>query len=426
MAQPPRLLAAVDVGNSRTIALIAELGERDELVIRGVGVAPSQGMRAGQVVQMKPVVAAIKAAVEEAELMAKMPVERVFASVAGTFVSGRMTRASINLGTREREVGARDLEQLHQAAQRQPLPPGHTVLNVISHAYGLDDQDGIVDPQEMVGRQLSVDAYVLACQESHVRTLEKAINAAGLVVDEFLFSPVAAALATLTGDERRLGAVLVDIGYGNTTYAAFAADRLLAAGCFPLGGNKVNDDVVHRFQTTAAGAEKAKIEAATMLLGDVGEEETISVPTIDGRGTHVIERRPLCETIRMRMQEIFELVLADVMRQAPADLNFTGVVLSGGGAHLDGLAALAEEVFVRRARLGELEGVADATHLLASSELPSRSPAVAVGLLAYGRRLLVPESVPVIRQARHTDGLLARLTRKLTARKEREVAHDPV
>jgi cell division protein FtsA len=231
-------------------------------------------------------------------------------------------------------------------------------------------------------------------------------------------------MATLTEDERRLGGIVVDIGFGNTTFAAFSSEKLVAAGCFPLAGNKVNDDIVHRFQTTAAGAEKVKVEAATMLLADVGEEETLSVPTIDGRGAHVIPRRALCETVRFRLQEIFELVFADVMRQAPADTPFTGVVLSGGGAHLDGLVALAEEVFVKRARLAELEGVADATNLLASSELPSRSPAVAVGLLAYGKKLLVPTNVPVVRAQRRHDGLISRLTRKFMAK--REVAHDHV
>ena len=154
---------------------------------------------------------------------------------------------------------------------------------------------------------------------------------------------------------------------------------------------------MHRFQTTAAGAEKAKREAGTMLLADVGDEETISVPTIEGRGSHVISRRELCKTIRLRMQETFELIAADVLRQIPQDAPFTGVVLVGGGAHLEGLAALAEEVFVKRARLGELEGVADATHLLASSELPSRSPAVAVGLLVHARNLLLPSALPVVR-----------------------------
>ena len=417
MAQGPRIVAALDVGNHRVLALIAELSERDEMVIRGVGLAPSSGMRSGQVVQMKPVVAAIKAAAEEAELMAKLPVEKVIASVAGIFVSGRLTRAAIAMGAREREVTLADLEALHEAVRRQPLPAGHTVLNVISPTYALDDQEGILDPQSMVGRHLAADAYVLACQESPVRTLEKAINEAGLEVEEFIFAPVAAANATLTADERRLGAVLIDVGYGNSSFAVYSGEKLLAAGCFPIGSNKINDDLVHRFQTTAAGAEKAKREAGTMLLGDVGEDETISVPTIEGRGTHVISRRELCKTIRLRMQETFELIAAEAWRQIPQEAPCTGIVLAGGGAHLEGLAALAEEVFVKRSRLAELEGVPDATHLLASSELPARSPAVAVGLLVHGRNLLLPSALPLVRERRRREGVWSRISRKLLAKR---------
>lgn len=411
------ILGALDVGNHKVLALIAELDERAELLIRGVGVAPSVGMRNGQVVQLKPVVAAIRAAVEEAELMAKVPLSRVYAATAGTFVSGRMTRAAITLGGREREVTQRDLEQLHEAAQRQPLPPGHMVLNVLSHSYGLDDQEGLLDPLEMVGRQLSMDAYVLACQESPVRTLEKAINEAGLEVEEFLFAPVAAALACLTGDERRLGSLVIDIGYGTTTYAALAGDRLLAAGCFPMGSNKINDDLVHRFQTTAVGAEKAKRESGTMLLTDVGVDETVSVPTIEGRGNHIISRLEMNRIIRLRMQETFELVAADVLRQIPDDSPTTGVVLVGGGTHLEAVAALAEEVFVRRSRLGEMEGVADATQLLESSELPSRSPAAAVGLLAYATRSQLPAATPVVRIRTDRPNWLSRLARRVIAKK---------
>lgn len=424
MAQPGSMVASVDLGNHRVLVLIGELDEHRELVIRGVGLAQSAGVRTGQIVQMAPVVEAIRVAAEEAELMAKVPLERVYVSVAGTFLTGRMTRATISLGGRAREVSERDLEQLNDAVRRQPLPPGHTVLNVITHSYGLDDQEGIVDPQQMVGHQLGVDAYVIACQESPVRTVEKAINAAGLEVEEFLFAPVAAALATLTADERRLGAVVIDIGHGATSYAAFGSDRLLAAGCFPIGSQKINDDIVHRFQTTAEGAERAKREAGSVLLEEVGAEETISVPTIDGRASHVISRRELCQTIRFRLEETLGLVLADITHQVPHDVGFTGVVLTGGGAHMDGLVDLAERVFFRRARLGELEGVADATQLLNTPELPARSPAVGVGLLAYGTRAALPATAPLIKAKKRRTGKLVRLARKVF--KPREVAHDPV
>jgi len=417
VSPPGSPFAALDVGNQRVLALIGEPDEHGAIVIRGVGMAPSGGMRAGQVVQMRPVVNAIRAAVEEAELMAKVPVERVYACTAGVFVVGRMTRASITLGPRDREVSPRDLDALHEAVRRQPLPPGHTVLNVVAPTYSLDDQEGLLDPLGMPGRQLAIDAYVLAAQESPIRTLAKAINEAGMAVEEMVFSPVAASLATLTADERRLGAILIDIGYGATTYAAFSSDKVMVAGCFPFGANKVNDDLVHRFQTTAAGAEKAKREAGTVLLADVGEEETLSVPTIEGRGSHVVSRRELCKTVRVRLQETFELIAGEVLRQVPQDAPCTGVVLAGGGSHLDGIAALAEEVFVKRARLGELEGVVDATHLLQSPELPARSPAAAVGLLAYARAAASTDSHVAVRERGRGEGLLSRLRRQLMTRK---------
>jgi cell division protein FtsA len=417
VSPPGALFTALDVGNQRVLALIGEPNESGAIVIRGVGMAPSGGVRGGQVVQMRPVVAAIRAAVEEAELMAKAPVERVVASTAGTFVVGRVTRGAITLGPREREVTPRDLDALHEALRRQPLPPGHAVLNVVAPTYALDGQEGLLDPLGMPGRQLVVEAYVLACQESPVRTLEKAINEAGVAVDEMVFAPVAASLATLTADERRLGSILIDIGFGCTTYAAFSGEKMLISGCFPIGANKINDDLVHRFQTTAVGAEKAKREAGTVLLSDVGEEETLSVPTIEGRGSHVISRRELCRTVRIRMQETFELIAGEVWRQMPQDAPCTGVVLSGGGSQLDGIVALAEEVFVKRARLGELEGLVDATHLLQSPELPSRSPAVAMGLLAYAQAAADSDTHVAVRDRGRSEGMWSRLKRQLLTKK---------
>lgn len=413
----PALFGALDVGNRRVLALIAELDEHAELLIKGVGVADSAGMRNGQVVQLKPLVEAIRNAVSEAELMAQTPLESVWATTAGTFISGRRTRASITLGNREREVTSRDLEQLHQAVQRQPLPPGHVVLNVFTHAYALDDQEGLLDPVEMVGRQLAVDAYVLACMESPIRTLEEAINKAGLRVEEFLFTPVASALACLTADERRLGALVIDIGFANTCYAAFVGDQLVAAGCFPVGGNKLNDDLVHRFHTTTAGAEKAKREAATMLLNEIGPDETVSFPTIEGRGNLIVPRLDLNKTIRIRLLETFELIAADVLRQSADDSPTASVVLVGGGSHLEGITVVAEEVLVKRCRLGELEGVADTTRLLANSELPSRSPAAAVGLLAYASRTRLPGATPTVQVRPRRSNVVAQLVRKLLAKK---------
>ncbi len=406
----PSLLGALDVGNHRVLALIGERDEQAKLMIRGVGVATSAGMQNGQVVRLMPVVEAIRKAVEEAEYMAGATLESVYAATSGPFVTGRMTSASVALGPPEREVRPRDVEQAHLAVQWQALPPNHMVLNVLAHSYGLDGQEGLVDPVEMVGQKLSLEAYVLACQRQPILALERAINKAGLRVREFLFAPVAAALACLTPDERRLGSLLVDLGFATTGYVAVVGERVVAAGCLPLGSGKVNDDLVYRFQTTTQGAEDAKLRAGTMLVSEIDPEETVTVPSIDGRGHYLISRRDMNATIRLRMQEIFEIVTAQVLRECPSGMPSTGVVLVGGGSHLEGIAALAEEVFGRRCRLGDLEDVEDATNLLQASELPSRSAAVAVGLLRYAAQSWMPTVAPATRpRAGSSNWLLTKL-----------------
>ncbi|NWG01170.1 MAG: cell division protein FtsA [Thermoanaerobaculaceae bacterium] len=411
------ILGALDVGNHRVLALLAERDEHAKLVIRGVGTAASAGLQNGQVVQLQPLVAAIRKAVEEAEYMAGVTLESVYASTAGTFVTGRMTSATVALGPPEREVRSRDLEQAHLAVQWQALPPNHMVLNVLTHSYGLDGQEGLVDPIEMVGQKLSLEAYVLACQKQPVLALERAINKAGLRVKEFLFAPVAAALACLTPDERRLGSLLVDIGFANTCYAAVVGERVVAAGCLPLGSGKVNTDLVYCFHTTTQGAEEAKVQAGTVLLSEIDPEETVTVPSIDGRGHYLIPRREMNTIIRLRMHEIFEIVTKQVIRDCPSGMPSAGVVLVGGGSHLDGVAALAEEVFGTRCRLGEPEDVEDATQLLQNSELPARSAAVAVGLLTYAAHSWMPTVAPAARLQAGKSNWLLNKVRKVLSRK---------
>ena len=394
MAQPGRIVAAIDVGNHRVLALIGELDNRRELVIRGVGLARSAGVRTGQIVQMAPVVEAIRVAVEEAELMAKVPLERVYASVAGTFLSGRMTRATITLGGRPREVTRTG----PRAAQRRRAPPAaaagpHRPQRAHPQLRPRRPGRHPRPAADCVGQQLAVDAYVLACQESPVRDPregDQRRRPRGRGVP--LRSPVAAALATLTATSAGSAR--------SSSTSASATPRTPPSpptGCSPPGASrsarqKINDDLVHCFQTTdGRRRERASATPGPCCSSDVGAEETISVPTIDGRANHVVSRLELCQTVaRLRMQEILE---HGRRRRPPTGArrtsSFTGLVLSGGGAHLEGLAALAEEVFVMRARLGELEDIADATQLLNSSELPSRSPAVAAGLLAHARRTAV-------------------------------------
>lgn len=377
-------LSALDVGNSRVLALMAEVTPQGELVVRGAGIAPlPEGMEAGQVVGFRSVVERIKEAVQEAETSARVPMERAWVSVAGSYVVGRNTEPELPIAPRQHHITSKDLQRLWEAARWQNLPSGHVVLNVLPHDFTLDDQEHLVNPEGMVGSRLSMKALVLASKEGPLRTLEKAINDAGVAVEGFLFAPVASSLAVLTPEEKALGALVVDFGFGNTNYALWHRSHVVATGSLPFGAQKLNDDLVQLFGTTFPAAEEVKKHKVTLLLDTIDEEEVVVLPVLAG-GTSKVSRRKVCEAAAARVAEIFQMVGMAYTQQLTRDVRLLSVVLCGGGSYLEGIEAQATAVFGCPARLGEPLAWQDATGCLSQPPFPLRSAACALGLLHFG------------------------------------------
>lgn len=419
------LLSALDVGNSRVLALMAEVTPEGELVVRGAGMAPlPEGMEAGQVVGFKTVVERIKEAVQEAETSARMPMERAWVSVAGTYVVGKNTNPELPIAPRRQPITAKDLQRLWDAARWQNLPPGHVVLNVLPHDFTLDDQEHLVNPEGMVGSRLSMNALVLSSKEGPLRTLEKAINDAGVAVEGFLFAPVAASLAVLTPEEKALGALVVDFGFGTTNFALWHRSHVVATGTLPFGAQKLNDDLVQLFGTTFQAAEEVKKSKVTLLLDTVDEEEVVLLPVLGG-GTTKVSRKKVCTAAAARVAEIFQMVGMAYTQQLTRDVRLLSVVLCGGGSYLEGIEAQASAVFGCPARLGEPLAWQDATSCLSQPPFPLRSAACALGLLHFGSQTSQGRVGPLAAGLQtRKPGLLDRLLSRVKKLQKEEGAYD--
>lgn len=426
MARDP-LLAALDVGNSRVLALMAEVGDSGELVVRGAGVAPlPEGMKGGQVVALPTVVERIKDAVQEAETLAQAPMERAWVSVAGSSVVGRLTTTALPIASRRQPVTFKDLQRLWEAARWQNLPPGHVVLNVLPHDFTLDDQEHLINPEGMVGSRLSMNALVLSCKEGQLRTLEKAINDAGVAVEGFLFAPVAASLAVLTPEEKALGTLVVDFGFDTTNYALWHKSHVVAAGTLDRGAHRMNEDLVQYFGTTFAAAEEAKRHKLTALLETVDEDEVVIFPDLAG-GTRKVSRRKACEVVAARAAEILHQATNAAMTQSFRQIHLFSAVLCGGGSHFEGIQSLAASVIGCPVRLGDPLAWQDATGCLTQPPFPVRSAACALGLLHFASQTTQGRVAPLAARFRKQKlPLWDRLVGRWNRRSKKEGSHDHV
>ncbi len=377
------LIVGLDIGTSKVLALVGEVGPNGAIEVLGVGSQPSRGLKKGVVVNIESTVQSIQRAVEEAELMAGCEIHAVFAGIAGSHVRSLNSHGVVAI--RDREVTPGDVEHVIDAARAVAIPADQKILHVLPQEFVVDGQEGIHDPIGMSGVRLEAKVHIVTGAESAAQNIEKCIKRCGLEVEDVVLEQLASSFAVLTEDEKDLGVCMVDIGGGTTDIAVFAQGAIRHTAVIPIAGDQVTNDIAVSMRTPTQHAEDIKIRYACALSQLANPDETIEVPSVGDRPARRLARQTLAEVVEPRYEELFGLVREELRRSGFEELVVAGVVLTGGSARMEGVIELAEEVFHLPVRLGlpqQIQGLADVV----------RNPiyATGVGLLLYARDNLLP------------------------------------
>ena len=372
------MIVGLDIGTTKVCVIIGQIGEQGSVVITGVGLTPSRGLRRGVVINIDATVKAIASAMEEAEMMSGREVQNVYAGIAGGHIEGVNSRGVVAVTGKQREIDKDDIDRVIDAARAIVIPMDREVLHVIPQEYVVDGQGGIRSPQGMIGVRLEAEVHIVTGAVSSAQNIIRCVNRAGFKVNDIVLEPLAAARSVLTADEKELGVLLVDIGGGTTDVLVYHEGVPRHTKVLALGGDHVTSDLSIMLRTPTEAAEQIKRDTACCYLPALQDpdSETI-IAGVGGRPPLVVTRRDLAEIIQPRMSEMLSSVRAQIEATDLARLN--GVVLTGGGALMPGTAELATEVFEMPARIGY-------PARLGGLEPEYQSPifATGVGLVQYG------------------------------------------
>lgn len=375
---PAAPIAALDIGTTKTCALIAEVTDTGALRILGAGISQSSGLRKGVVVDVKEASQSIVAAIEQAERVSGFKMEGVYVGIAGAHIQSTNSRgvAAIHSG---RGVSQEDIDRAMEAAEAIAVPHNREIIHAIPRGYTLDGQDGVKDPLGMVGFRLEVEAHIVTGAAASIQNLVKAVEGAGLHVVGVVLEPIASGEAVLTSAEKEMGVLVADIGGGTTDISIFIDGSIWHTVVLPTGGVHVTNDLAVGLRMPFASAEAIKIEYGHTDPSLVPEDEMVDVDAFGEEGRRTVSRREIAEIIRARVDEICTLILTEVKRSGYDNLLPAGVVLCGGTAQLEGMKGFAREVLQMPVRLGaprDIEGFTD--------RLGSPAFATSVGLAAWG------------------------------------------
>jgi cell division protein FtsA len=379
---PDRLVAALDIGSAKTTAIIAEvegdLPKHPTLKVLGVGQAKTTGMRRGVVADIEETTRSIRKAVQDAERMSGAEMQELYVGIAGEHVQAMTSKGIVAVAGDEINKG--DVDRANEVARAQAIPQDRELLHAIPQEYTVDKNMGIRDPIGMSGMRLETEMYLVTIGSSPAINLRKSVERAGYKVRELILEPLASALAVLTEDEKELGTALVEMGAGTTDVAIFHEGKIRHLATVSYGGNNVTNDIVHGLGVTQADAERLKEQYGCAYEPMVDPADIIQLPSTVAQGDRQIPRELLAHIIHQRMDEIFNLVQAEISTAGYRSKLSGGIVLAGGGAAMQGAGELASDVFGTGVRIGvpreRLGGLTDAV------EAPRFS--TVVGLAGYG------------------------------------------
>jgi cell division protein FtsA len=382
MAKNATHTVGLDVGTTRVTCIIGEPGEGGHIEVVGIGESEAKGLRKGVVVDPEAAVESITRAVEEAERMSGLEAEEVAINLSGSHimsfngqaivaVSGREREAAhenghrggrqngygahVIVAGRDREITQDDVRRAIESASAIQLAAGREIVDRLPQEFIVDDQDGINDPVGMIGARLAVKVHIVTSPVTARQNVINAVNRAGLVVGEMVLEQLAAAEASLTDDDKEFGAALVDIGAETTGLVIYQRGAVQHTAVFALGGSHFTNDIAFGLRTPIPEAEKIKRTvgcACGLSLSESERGELVDVPSVGGRPPRQLSRQILCDILQPRAEEVLSHV-ADEIREAGWEGQLSsGVVLTGGGALLDGMVEIAEQVFDAPVRLG--------------------------------------------------------------------------
>jgi cell division protein FtsA len=377
------LVAGLDIGTTKTCCVVAELGESGEIIVSGVGISPSGGLKRGVVVDIDATVRAVEDAVVKASRQAGREVTSVYVGVTGEHIKSLNSKGVTAITHPDREIHEDDVERALEQSRVIVIPPDREILHAIPRSYSIDGQNGIKHPVGMSGTRLEVETHIVHGSRTFIDNVSKCVTRAGLALDDMVLEPLATSESVLLPAEKNLGVCLVDIGGGTSDLAIFLGGEIYYSAVVPVGGNHVTNDLAQLLRVTTEEAERVKIEHGSALVTGIGEEDSVSITQIGSGQPRPLRRRAICEIIEARMQELFQLVLNEIKKSGCHQMLPAGLVLSGGGSQLRATAECASQVLEMPVRLGKPTGVAGLGDTVNSPIF-----ATAVGLVQYGAHQL--------------------------------------
>lgn len=389
MAQE-EVAAALDIGTTKIVVTVVrrEWTNNNEMRYEVIGMCkePFNSIKHGMMLNIETTSETIKKAVEHAELMSGQKITSLLTNISSLPSAGKLSKGIVaiagNSGKSEaRAVSVKDITRAIEMAESISIDADKVILHSIPCEFIVDSLK-VEEPLGAAGVRLEIDVYLVLCQQAALENLEKVISLANLNVKDITLQSLATAEAILSNEEKKAGALVIDIGGSVTDVVVYRGDSIWFTGAIEIGAHHITKDLAYGLRTSIAQAEEIKCRHGIAKESMANEHDFVTVPLLSYKKTSRVSQKAIAQIVEARAVEMLNMC-KELLEQSNTLHNLeSGVVLTGGGSLLKGFAELAEEIFEMPTRLGEplnTTGIEEEIHH------PSYSTSIGLAQLYFSR-----------------------------------------
>ncbi len=343
-----RFVVGLDLGTNFVRVVIGEVSEEGVLEIIGTAKRPSSGLRNGVIVNRENTMECIKGVIEEAEQNAGYEVVSCVTAIGGSQIESLNSTGLVAIsshGRGEREITKSDVDRVLENATAIQIPMDRKILHLIPQNYIVDGQSDYKNPVNIIGVRLEAEVHIVTASKTSVQNLMACVERSGYQLDNVMLKTLACTSAVMCDEERELGSILIDLGGSTTDVLVIINDAPVLTVSIPVGGNLVTNDIAIVKGVSPVTAENLKIECGCCWIPMIDNDDEIIIPGVGGRNPEVTSKSELCQIIQPRMEEIFSMVRDEVIQRSNLTQLSGNIILTGGGAMMEGAVELAQEIF---------------------------------------------------------------------------------
>ena len=378
MFDPSDVVVGLEVGTHKICAVMGEVSSGQPNII-AVGQCRSEGVRKGEITDVEAVAENIRDALAEAEKMANLEIRSVWLGVSGGHIAGFNNHATHTVPSVGREITEEDVEKVMKNAKASNMGADRYPIHVNRHHFRVNGQDNIRNPVGMLGQSLEVDVHVTYGNFNRLQNPVRVVRGLPMEVEGVVFNGLAAGLAVLTSEQKLHGALVIDLGAGTTDYAVFHDGLVRHTGVLAIGGDHITNDLAYFFKLPIGAAEALKQEHGSALVDESVKGRTVTPSGKQGLLDRPINLDHLQRIMAARVEETLQLIEEELKERKVLRCVRAGVVICGGGAHIPGIARLAESIFQAPSAVGHSANLSGEKEVLDPPEF-----ATGIGLVRYG------------------------------------------